>query len=77
MSNIGSRTQTSERDEKDVSGQNSEAAAGDGPSPVRCELISILLCFSLAILLHQFLERIKLIFFYVIAVEQIHQHRCV
>ena len=33
MSNIGSRTQTSERDEKNVSGQNSEAAAGDEAEP--------------------------------------------
>jgi hypothetical protein len=33
MSDIGSRTQTSERDEKDVSGQNSEAAAGDEAEP--------------------------------------------
>ena len=29
MPDIGSRTQTSEHDEKDVSGQNSEATAGD------------------------------------------------
>lgn len=38
MSNIGSRTQTSERDEKDVSGQNSEAAAGDEAEP--CEVLN-------------------------------------
>ena len=33
MSDIGSRTQTNERDEKDVSGQNSEATAGDEAEP--------------------------------------------
>jgi hypothetical protein len=33
MSNIRSRTQTSERDEKDISGQNSEAAASDEADP--------------------------------------------
>jgi hypothetical protein len=33
MSDIGSRTQASERDEKDVSGQNSEAAARDEAEP--------------------------------------------
>ena len=33
MSDMGSRTQTSERDEKDISGQNSEAAASDEADP--------------------------------------------